>query len=201
MFSLITGFWQYYFSKPHVNVLMVGLDHAGKTTALEAIKTKFGKTPGLPPSKIPPTVGMNLAKIVYGGAQVVIWDLGGQLKMRSIWEKYYEEANAVIFIVDSADVGRLEEAKLAYDAACDNDSLNETPVIIIANKQDLPVTNSNSFETKRCSISLNSGCPNLRRCIPQFLSHSRCFSTMPHLSSKRSNGVCRLPSFLLPSTT
>ena len=34
--------------------------------------------------------------------------------MRSMWERYYSEANAVIFVVDSADVGRLEEAKLAY---------------------------------------------------------------------------------------
>lgn len=36
------------------------------------------------------------------------------MKMRSIWEKYYQEAHAVVFLVDSADVGRLEEAKLAY---------------------------------------------------------------------------------------
>jgi ADP-ribosylation factor related protein 1 len=34
--------------------------------------------------------------------------------MRTLWEKYYDEANAIIFVVDSADVGRLEEAKLAY---------------------------------------------------------------------------------------
>jgi ADP-ribosylation factor related protein 1 len=54
-------------------------------------------------------------------------------------EKYYDEANAVIFVVDSADVGRLQEAKLAYEAACDSDSLADTPVLIIANKQDLPV--------------------------------------------------------------
>jgi len=34
--------------------------------------------------------------------------------MRSIWEKYYLEANAVVYVVDSADPQRLEEAKLAY---------------------------------------------------------------------------------------
>ena len=57
---------------------------------------------------------MNLAKINYKGTQVIIWDLGGQIKMRNIWEKYYETAHAIIFMVDSADIGRLEEAKLAY---------------------------------------------------------------------------------------
>lgn len=70
---------------------------------------------------------------------MILWDLGGQIKMRSIWEKYYSEANAVIFVVDSADIGRLEEAKLAYDSACDNDSLNQVSVVTFANKQDLAV--------------------------------------------------------------
>ena len=46
--------------------------------------------------------------------KVIIWDLGGQIKMRNMWEKYYDDANAIIFVVDSSDVSRLEEAKLAY---------------------------------------------------------------------------------------
>ena len=57
---------------------------------------------------------MNLAKINFGGSHVIIWDLGGQIKMRNMWEKYYDDANAIIFVVDSADISRLEEAKLAY---------------------------------------------------------------------------------------
>ena len=39
--------------------------------------------------KIQPTIGMNLAKIFYLNTQIIIWDLGGQLKMRNIWERYY----------------------------------------------------------------------------------------------------------------
>ena len=34
--------------------------------------------------------------------------------MRNMWEKYYDSAHAIVFVVDSADIGRLEEAKLAY---------------------------------------------------------------------------------------
>jgi hypothetical protein len=30
------------FSKPTINVLLIGLDYAGKTTLLEGIKTQFG---------------------------------------------------------------------------------------------------------------------------------------------------------------
>jgi hypothetical protein len=31
----------------------------------------------LPPERIPPTVGMNLAKIQLKGSRIVFWDLGG----------------------------------------------------------------------------------------------------------------------------
>ena len=137
MFSLLQGFWHYFFDKPNLHVLVIGLDHAGKSSLLERIKTMYNTTPGLAMEKITPTIGMNLAKLNHLGAQVIIWDLGGQIKMRSIWEKYYSEANAVIFVVDSADRGRLQEAKLAYDAACDNESLSQVPIVTFANKQDL----------------------------------------------------------------
>eukprot|EP00602_Paraphysomonas_sp_CaronLab_P001849 CAMPEP_0185019462 /NCGR_PEP_ID=MMETSP1103-20130426/2074_1 /TAXON_ID=36769 /ORGANISM="Paraphysomonas bandaiensis, Strain Caron Lab Isolate" /LENGTH=140 /DNA_ID=CAMNT_0027549789 /DNA_START=240 /DNA_END=659 /DNA_ORIENTATION=+ len=82
---------------------------------------------------------MNLAKIRHRGSQVIFWDLGGQARMRSMWEKYYTEANAVVFVVDSADVSRLEEAKVAFDGVLDDEPLtsSNTPVITFANKQDL----------------------------------------------------------------
>lgn len=138
MFSLIAGFWQLIFVRPSLHVLIIGLDHAGKTTILEKIKSKYSNTPELPPELVNPTVGMNLAKINHKGSKIIFWDLGGQKKMRSMWERYYTEANAVIFVVDSADLIRLEEAKVAFDSVCDHDNLSHVPVITIANKQDLP---------------------------------------------------------------
>lgn len=139
MFSLLAGFWTLLFSRPNIHILLIGIDYAGKTTLLEKIKTIFGKNQvGLPPEKIPPTVGMNLAKIKHKGSQVIFWDLGGQTKIRSMWEKYYDEADAVIYVVDSADSGRLDEAKYAYSAAIDHDLLTKVPVITLANKQDVP---------------------------------------------------------------
>lgn len=144
MFSLLEGFFHWIFDKPNLHILVIGLDHAGKSSLLERIKTKYSTTPGLAMEKITPTIGMNLAKLNHLGAQVIIWDLGGQIKMRSIWEKYYAEANAVIFVVDSQDVGRLDEAKLAYDAACDHDSLARVPIYTFANKRDLPGAQSAS---------------------------------------------------------
>ena len=42
MFSLLSGFYEYIFSKPVYKILMIGLDGAGKTTLLEQIKSVEG---------------------------------------------------------------------------------------------------------------------------------------------------------------
>ncbi|GMF74652.1 unnamed protein product [Aspergillus oryzae] len=35
-----------------------------------------------------------------------IWDVGGQLTMRNLWQSYYSSCHAIIFVVDSTDVGQ-----------------------------------------------------------------------------------------------
>ena len=47
------------FARPNLHVLVIGLDHAGKTTILEKIKKIFCNQEGISPEKIPPTIGMN----------------------------------------------------------------------------------------------------------------------------------------------
>ncbi|CAM9316709.1 unnamed protein product, partial [Ectocarpus sp. 8 AP-2014] len=81
-FSLIAGLIRYLFSKTEVNVLILGLDYAGKTTLLEQMKGIFKKVQGIPPSKIPPTVGLNVGKMDVGGCKLTFWDLGGQVRLR-----------------------------------------------------------------------------------------------------------------------
>jgi ADP-ribosylation factor related protein 1 len=138
MFSLIFGFYEQLNYKPSQHILVIGLDHAGKSTMLEYMKGQYGKQPSLPPDRITPTVGMNIAKFSYAGSPIMMWDLGGQLKMRSMWERYYDEADGVIFIVDAADPDRFEEARQTYLRVKEDDKLASIPIVIFANKQDKP---------------------------------------------------------------
>ena len=81
-------------------ILMLGLDAAGKTTAL--YKMKLGEL-----VTTVPTIGFNVERIAYRNLEMTIWDVGGQDKIRPLWKHYFEHTDAVIWIVDSADKERL----------------------------------------------------------------------------------------------
>lgn len=125
------------FSKTEVQILILGLDHAGKTTLLEQMKGIFQRTSGIPLDKIPPTVGLNIGRMDINNCRVIFWDLGGQARLRSIWDNYYAEAHGLMFVVDAADPGRFQEAKMALDSLLCHPELAGIPVLLCANKQDL----------------------------------------------------------------
>merc|ERR1719384_1257718 len=81
---------------------MIGLDAAGKTTIL--YKLKLGEIV----STIP-TVGFNVETLEYKNLKFTVFDVGGQDKIRPLWKHYYENANAIIFVVDSADLDRIDK--------------------------------------------------------------------------------------------
>lgn len=110
MFSLISGFYHYMTQKPSFKILIIGLDGAGKTTMLEQIKAIEGQK-SMKLEKIPPTVGLNIAKVDKRNGEFTFWDVGGQHVLRKIWEKYFSECNMLVFMVDASDQIRFEEVK------------------------------------------------------------------------------------------
>ncbi|OQE76351.1 hypothetical protein PENNAL_c0067G00754 [Penicillium nalgiovense] len=104
------------------SVLLLGLDNAGKTTLLSQIKALYQpRSDGAPapnPGKTVPTVGQNVATIALPDMNLKIWDIGGQISMRGLWQSYYTSCHAIIFVVDSADVGQDPDiARLARRAS------------------------------------------------------------------------------------
>ncbi|CAN6300658.1 unnamed protein product [Urochloa humidicola] len=138
MFSLFYGLWKYVFTKDEYRVLILGVDKAGKTTLLEKLKTIYLKGEGLPPDRVVPTVGLNIGRIEDANAKLVFWDLGGQVGLRTIWEKYYDEAHAIIYVIDAATASSFEDAKSALEKVIRHEHLTGAPLLIVANKQDLP---------------------------------------------------------------
>jgi ADP-ribosylation factor related protein 1 len=93
---------------------------------------------GLSNEHIVPTVGLNIAKLEAFGSKLMFWDLGGQPGLRAIWGRYYAQAHALVFVVDSSSDGF--QANMAKDtlqgvlASC---KLSGAPVLVLANKSDL----------------------------------------------------------------
>ena len=123
--------------KDEFHILILGVDKAGKTNLLEKLKTLFTDFLGLDPAKILPTVGLNVGRMEAFNANLIFWDLGGQPGLRSIWDKYYDETHAIIYVVDAATPERFEESKRAMEKVLGARELYGAPLLIAANKQDL----------------------------------------------------------------
>eukprot|EP00700_Malawimonas_jakobiformis_P002932 EC725283.1.p1 GENE.EC725283.1~~EC725283.1.p1 ORF type:complete len:181 (+),score=23.63 EC725283.1:94-636(+) len=137
MYSLISGFVEHVTKKEEYFVLMVGLDNAGKSSILEKLKPIFSKQAGLPPERIVPTIGLNIGRFDVSGCRLVVWDLGGQSGMRIIWERYCRDAQAVVFVIDSAAPERFAEARETLHELLHHRALADLPLLVLANKQDI----------------------------------------------------------------
>ena len=66
-----------------------------------------------------------------------MWDIGGQREIRPYWRNYYENTDALIYVVDSADEMRVQEVKENLQELLGEDLLAGVPLLVFANKQDL----------------------------------------------------------------
>ena len=128
MFSKI---WQRFLGKKEMRILMVGLDAAGKTTIL--YKLKLGEV-----VTTIPTIGFNVETVEYKNISFTVWDVGGQDKIRLLWRHYYQNTQGLIFVVDSNDRDRIDDAREELHKMLSEEELREAVLLVFANKQDLP---------------------------------------------------------------
>ncbi|XP_056639766.1 ADP-ribosylation factor-like protein 3 [Diorhabda sublineata] len=114
-----------------LRLLLLGLDNAGKTTILKTLASEDI-------SNVTPTAGFNIKSVNTDGFKLNVWDIGGQRKIRPYWKNYFENTDALIYVVDSADKLRLEETGIELYELLSDDKLQDVPLLVYANKQDLP---------------------------------------------------------------
>lgn len=113
-----------------LRILLLGLDNAGKTTLLKQLASEET-------TNITPTQGFNIKSVQSEGFKLNVWDIGGQRKIRPYWRNYFENTDVLLYVIDSADVKRLEETGQELQELLFEDKLNGVPLMIFANKQDL----------------------------------------------------------------
>ncbi len=89
------------------------------------------------PQEITPTQGFNIKSVQTGGFKLNVWDIGGQKHIRPYWKNYYANTDALIYVIDSADKRRVDEAAEELTELCSQEELVGVPVLVLANKQDL----------------------------------------------------------------
>ena len=121
--------------KRPARVIVVGLDNAGKSMLINQLKPARAAS-----YEVTPTVGFSMDHFERGGFTFSVWDMSGAGAYRSLWETYYKEADAVIFVVDSSDRLRLCVARDELRNVLEHPDIvaRKPPMLFFANKMDLP---------------------------------------------------------------
>lgn len=113
-----------------MRLLVLGLDNAGKTTAVQ-------KLTGGSIDTIEPTTGFIIQTLELAGYTLNLWDVGGQKSIRAYWRNYFEQTDGVVWVVDSADLHRLGQCRDELRQLLVQERLAGASLLILANKQDV----------------------------------------------------------------
>ena len=90
-------------------ILLAGLDEAGKTSLLLALKREFSKIGIIKPTKM-----VNRQQLEFIGTKINLWDLGGQSSYRIEYLKkpdfYFYGTKILIYIIDVQNQSRAKES-------------------------------------------------------------------------------------------
>ena len=116
--------------KQPVNIVILGIENAGKTTLLRNISgMKFAETLT--------TIGMNVEVLKHKGLDFQTIDVGGQLHFReTLWQYYTTLAKGAIFVFDIFDRSKFKEAKRWFEYISHRLS-KKAVLMFLANKIDL----------------------------------------------------------------
>lgn len=133
------------FKNKEMRILMLGLDSAGKTTIL--YKLKLGQS-----VTTIPTVGFNVETVAFKNVKFNVWDVGGQDKIRPLWRHYYTGTQGLIFVVDSNDRDRIDDARQELHRIISDREMKDALLLVFANKQDLPNAMAPAEITERLGL-------------------------------------------------
>ncbi|MFX0062152.1 MAG: ADP-ribosylation factor family protein [Candidatus Hermodarchaeota archaeon] len=130
------------------SIAFVGLDRAGKTTTVHRLSRGIL-------INTRPTTGFNTETFTFLGLRFNVFDLGGQISYQIFWETLIPRQEAVVFFIDSADVKRLAQVRIALNKTLSLVRPDAT-IMILANKQDLPNALSVEDLKKALNIKITS---------------------------------------------
>eukprot|EP00112_Aurelia_sp_Birch-Aquarium-sp1_P003472 Seg1389.12 transcript_id=Seg1389.12/GoldUCD/mRNA.D3Y31 product="ADP-ribosylation factor-like protein 16" protein_id=Seg1389.12/GoldUCD/D3Y31 len=123
-----------------LQILVLGAEGTGKTLLLKRIQNLIQDVSDEPqgfdtvPSTVP-TIGTNIVTAVFNRKKFNFRELGGA--MAPIWKNYFNESNAVIFMVDTTNNFQVSAATVLFMDVLNSDNLADLPILLVYNKMDL----------------------------------------------------------------
>ncbi|OEH79160.1 ADP-ribosylation factor family protein [Cyclospora cayetanensis] len=151
MGGALSSWFPRFFGGREVRVLILGLDNAGKTTILSPVANA---TEELLRFMSWPADRLHLNEVIQTVPMQIT--VKSSCFCRPYWRCYYPNTQALIYVVDSADVERLPDARQELLLMLEEEELKDVALAIIANKQDLPRALNEG------EISMALGLPTLR---------------------------------------
>jgi GTPase SAR1 family protein len=74
--------------------------------------------------------------------------VGGQDKIRVLWRHYYSEIKGLIFVVDSSNFDRLDQAREVLHQILLDKELEDAVLLVYANKCDIAVASVAAIQEK-----------------------------------------------------
>ena len=126
---------------------MVGLVGSGKTTILYKLKLGEVITSTASPD-------FTLEEVSYKNVTFHAWDLGKPNQNSELWRHLYPSASGVIFVIDTADSAKIDQAREELHRVIGDSELKGDAVLLIyANKVDLPPAMKTAEVTEKLGLS------------------------------------------------
>ena len=150
LFNFTSDIKDPYSLKRQIKILMTGLDRAGKTSFLHAVKQRYSEIIKTLPTK---GVARSEEKVFEEQNSIIsLWDLGGQKKYRDMFleqrKVYLYNVDLLFYFLDIQDSERISESIELYGAVIKSlVELEEFPPIVVClNKFDPDLKNSKDIK-------------------------------------------------------
>lgn len=133
-------------------LVIAGLDNAGKSSALIALRQKYNFYERV--KNLKPTIKIDYSSFKFLGTyRINIWDMGGQAKFRKIYVSnpiYFSETDFLYFLIDIQDELKFDEATQYLHDVLNiyrgMDYMND--VVVCFNKHDPKFKNNADFQDR-----------------------------------------------------